>query len=128
MRTTSSWAAVPLVLLAAAVPALAGELCGLEPTPACAGHDYSAVFRPAESGLDFDNLPGYTRSAHYADHALIGVESRVFAGQRGWKGATTAHLISPARGANFAMYVSNSVTCAQCGAATRLWGQHVSSN
>ncbi|GLI70887.1 hypothetical protein VaNZ11_015911, partial [Volvox africanus] len=81
------------------------ELCGLTPTPSCGGHDYSAVFRPADHGIDFDNLPGYTRSAHYADHALIAVESRVFAGQRGWKFATTAHLVSSARGANFAMYL-----------------------
>ncbi|EFJ40623.1 hypothetical protein VOLCADRAFT_84422 [Volvox carteri f. nagariensis] len=92
------------VLVASA--AHGAELCGLTPTPSCGGHDYSAVFRPAERGIDFDSLPGYTRSAHYADHALIAVESRVFAGQRGWKSTLTAHLVSPARGANFAMYLA----------------------
>lgn len=106
-------AAVALLFLVAAV-GVAGEMCGLKPTPSCGGEgsstgvspDYAAVFRSATLGLDFENLPGYTRSAHYADHALISVESRVFAGQRGWKGATTAHLVSPARGANFAMYLA----------------------
>ncbi|KAG2500763.1 hypothetical protein HYH03_001525 [Edaphochlamys debaryana] len=100
-----SAALVVLALAAAAVPALADELCGLKPTPSCGGHDYSGVFRTHERGLDFGELPGFTRSSHHADHALIGVESRVYAGQRGWKKALTAHIVSPARGANFAMYL-----------------------
>lgn len=108
-------AAAALLLVLAAAGGVAGEMCGLKPTPSCGGeggssagasHDYSAVFQSATYGLDFDNLPGYTRSAHYADHALISVESRVFAGQRGWSGASTAHLVSPGRGANFAMYLA----------------------
>ena len=102
-----------VLLLALAAGSARSEMCGLKPTPSCGGgggaaasHDYSAVMRSATAGLDFDNLPGYTRSAHYADHALIGVENRVFAGQRGWAGSTTAHIVSPARGANFAMYLA----------------------
>lgn len=100
-------AALALAFLAQALlVAQAAELCGLKPTPSCGGHDYSSVFKPAEEGLSFGNLPGYTRSAHFADHALIAVESRVYAGQVGWSNTLTAHLVSPARGANFAMYLA----------------------
>ncbi|PNH08498.1 hypothetical protein TSOC_004941 [Tetrabaena socialis] len=107
MRSPMALALLGLAALLSAPSLLAAELCGLEPTPACGGHDYAGVFRAHERGLDFDNLPGYTRSAHRADHALIGVESRVFAGQRGWSASSTAHLVSPARGANFAMYLAD---------------------
>jgi len=33
------------------------------------------------------DLPGFTRSGYYTDHALITPESRVYAGLFGWCGA-----------------------------------------
>ncbi|PNW82696.1 hypothetical protein CHLRE_06g290000v5 [Chlamydomonas reinhardtii] len=102
--------AAGLALCAILAPlASAAELCGLEPTPSCGGdiREYSAAMRPSDEALAFDNLPGFTRSASHFDHAVVSVESRVWAGQRGWKKATTAHIVSPARGANFAMYLAD---------------------
>lgn len=49
------------------------------------------------------DLPGFTRSVYERNYALVGPESFVFAGNPGWTNATTAHIISPAVGANFAM-------------------------
>ncbi len=107
-RRFSAFVAALALIAASSLPTFvrSSESCSLDAGPGCSGHDYTAVFRPAERGIDFDHLPGYTRSAHHADHALIAVESRVYAGQRGWKSALTAHIVSPARGANFAMYLA----------------------
>ncbi|KAG2447939.1 hypothetical protein HYH02_007392 [Chlamydomonas schloesseri] len=109
--TGLAWAGLALVVCACIAPLVASaELCGLEPTPSCGGEnvrEYSAAMRPSEQELAFDNLPGFTRSASHFDHAVISVESRVWAGQRGWKKATTAHIVSPARGANFVMYLAD---------------------
>lgn len=55
------------------------------------------------SGISFDDLPGFTRSVSERNYALVTPESFVFAGNPLWSNATTAHLISPAVGANFAM-------------------------
>eukprot|EP00884_Botryococcus_braunii_P015554 jgi/Botrbrau1/2682/Bobra.0203s0026.1 len=70
--------------------------------------DYSTVFSTQRyEGIRFDDLPGFTRSVYERDHALITHESRVWAGFPGWKNASTAHLISKAVGANFAMYLAD---------------------
>jgi len=70
--------------------------------------DYSNVFSPARDlGISFSDLPGYTRSVYARDHALITPESRVWQGFPGWHNALTAHLISPANGAAFTMYLAN---------------------
>eukprot|EP00198_Chlamydomonas_reinhardtii_P006186 XP_001695522.1 glyoxylate induced protein [Chlamydomonas reinhardtii] len=101
--------ALPLAYIASTTVTKGPLLCGLEPTPSCGGdiREYSAAMRPSDEALAFDNLPGFTRSASHFDHAVVSVESRVWAGQRGWKKATTAHIVSPARGANFAMYLAD---------------------
>lgn len=49
------------------------------------------------------DLPGFTRSVYERNYALVAPESLVFAGNPLWANATTAHIISPAVGANFAM-------------------------
>lgn len=41
------------------------------------------------------------------NYALVTPESHVWAGNPRWTNATTAHLISPAVGANFAMLLAN---------------------
>lgn len=70
--------------------------------------DYSNVFSPARNlGISFGDLPGFTRSVYARDHALIAPESRVWQGFPGWEKALTAHIISPANGAAFTMYLAN---------------------
>lgn len=49
------------------------------------------------------DLPGFTRSVYERNYALVTPESLVFAGNPRWANASTAHIISPAVGANFAM-------------------------
>lgn len=49
------------------------------------------------------DLPGFTRSVYERNYALVAPESLVFAGNPRWANASTAHIISPAVGANFAM-------------------------
>jgi len=73
----------------------------------CSGHDYSAVFKPSDDGLDFRNVPGFTRSAYYRDHALITAESRVWAPLFAWKNTRGSILITPASGAQFSMYIAS---------------------
>ncbi|MEW5316628.1 MAG: hypothetical protein WDW38_007988 [Sanguina aurantia] len=69
--------------------------------------EYGDLFSQARySGLAFKDLPGFTRSVYERDHALVAPESRVWAGQRGWVNAVTAHIISPRVGANFVMYMA----------------------
>lgn len=53
------------------------------------------------------DLPGFTRSVYERNYALVTPESHVWAGNPRWTNATTAHLISPAVGANFAMLLAN---------------------
>lgn len=70
--------------------------------------DYSNVFSPARDlGISFSDLPGFTRSVYAQDHALVTTESRVWQGFPGWQNALTAHIISPANGAAFTMYLAN---------------------
>ncbi|KAH7619350.1 putative (S)-ureidoglycine aminohydrolase [Nannochloris sp. 'desiccata'] len=62
-----------------------------------------AIFNLGQSS----DLPGFTRSMYRRNYALITPESQVFGGNPLWKdGAATAHLISPAVGANFAMFLA----------------------
>lgn len=49
------------------------------------------------------DLPGFTRSVYERNYALVTPESLVIAGNPRWANASTAHIISPAVGANFAM-------------------------
>jgi len=71
-------------------------------------YDYSKVITAERNaGVAFEDLPGFTRSFYERDHALITPESRVWAGFPGWQNATTAHLITPASGAHFSMYLVN---------------------
>ena len=53
------------------------------------------------------DLPGFTRSVYERNYALVTPESLVFGGNPLWANATTAHIISPASGANFAMALVN---------------------
>jgi (S)-ureidoglycine aminohydrolase len=53
------------------------------------------------------DLPGFTRSVYERSYAVITPESFVFAGNPLWENGTTAHLITPAVGANFAMLLVN---------------------
>lgn len=53
------------------------------------------------------DLPGFTRSVYERNYALVTPESLVFAGNPLWANASTAHIISPAVGANFAMLLVN---------------------
>ncbi|CAI5507374.1 unnamed protein product [Closterium sp. Naga37s-1] len=50
-----------------------------------------------------EDLPGFTRSVVARDHALITPESRVFSPLPGWENTLSAHLVTPAIGAHFAM-------------------------
>lgn len=71
-------------------------------------YDYGMVLSASRSqGIDFWDLPGFTRSVYAADHALVTPESRVFAGLPEWKRSLTAHVVSRAKGANFAMYLAD---------------------
>ena len=66
----------------------------------------SSVAPSLYEGIAFGELPGFTRSTVRRDYALITPESHVFAKNPLLEGGVTAHLISPAMGANFAMYIA----------------------
>ncbi|KDD75522.1 hypothetical protein H632_c639p1 [Helicosporidium sp. ATCC 50920] len=71
----------------------------------CHEWDYRGILgRSSDQRLEFAGLPGFMRSVHKPSYALITPESRVWAPLVGWTNTTTAHVISPVRGANFAMY------------------------
>ena len=57
-------------------------------------------------GIEFENLPGFTRGAYERDHALITPESRVYTGMFGWKNTLAAWLVTPAMAGEpqFSMY------------------------
>lgn len=57
------------------------------------------------SGISFEDLPGFTRSVSGRDFALVTPESHVWAKNPLFTNGTTAHIITPALGANFAMYL-----------------------
>lgn len=56
-------------------------------------------------GIAFADLPGFTRSVSGRDFALVTPESHVWAKNPLWTKGMTAHIISPALGANFVMYL-----------------------
>lgn len=61
--------------------------------------------REQYEGISFEDLPGFTRSVSGRDFALVTPESHVWAKNPLWTKGMTAHIISPALGANFAMYL-----------------------
>lgn len=68
---------------------------------------YDAVVAPGQyKSIDFDDLPGFTRSVSKRNYALVTPESHVWARNPLWDNAMTAHIISPAVGSNFAMYMA----------------------
>lgn len=86
-------ALLPLALLIA-VKTLAGAI-----------PDYSTSVGPAQyEGVAFGDLPGFTRSTVRRNYALITPESHVFTKNPLVTDGVSAHIISPAMGANFAMY------------------------
>ncbi|KAG1668120.1 hypothetical protein FOA52_003907 [Chlamydomonas sp. UWO 241] len=93
-----------LALLSAA--AVSCSTCSGTP-PTGAPHDYSPVLGPETSaGIDFLNLPGFTRSVYKRDYGLITPESRVWNTQPGWSKSVTSHLISKGSGAHFVMFLA----------------------
>mmetsp|Transcript_64 Transcript_64/g.177 ORF Transcript_64/g.177 Transcript_64/m.177 type:complete len:300 (-) Transcript_64:234-1133(-) len=103
LRATSLCLAA-LCFAAASSAAADGTCANDEPVV----YDYSKVIaEPRNLQATFKDLPGFTRSFYERDHALITPESRVWAGFPGWKNAVTAHLITPASGAHFVMYLVN---------------------
>ncbi|CAI7800357.1 unnamed protein product, partial [Closterium sp. NIES-54] len=64
---------------------------------------YEKVLEPTLDTVHMEDLPGFTRSVVARDHALITPESRVFSPLPGWENTLSAHLVTPAIGAHFAM-------------------------
>ncbi|CAI6002067.1 unnamed protein product, partial [Closterium sp. NIES-64] len=64
---------------------------------------YEKVLEPTLDMVHMEVLPGFTRSVVARDHALITPESRVFSPLPGWENTLSAHLVTPAIGAHFAM-------------------------
>ncbi|CAI5944391.1 unnamed protein product, partial [Closterium sp. NIES-65] len=62
---------------------------------------FAIILQSSEAATD--DLPGFTRSVVARDHALITPESRVFSPLPGWENTLSAHLVTPAIGAHFAM-------------------------
>jgi len=102
MRFNMIWALVSSMIVGRA---LGDGTCATPPAKMV--HNYSSVLSQSRrSQVAFEELPGFTRSVYYRDHAVITPESRVWAGQPGWKNALTTHLVARASGANFAMYMA----------------------
>lgn len=83
------------------------SLCLVNPHVAAgeAGVGYASSVAPSlYDGIAFGDLPGFTRSTVRRNYALITPESHVFSKNPLIEGGVSAHLISPAMGANFAMY------------------------
>jgi hypothetical protein len=100
--------------------------------------NYEDVFKPElqRSHGAFVDLPGFTRSRcanlrpprhhtrsveavrslylifrYRTDHALITPESRVWLPNPAWPSCKTSHLISPATGAHFSMFLARMEVC-----------------
>ncbi|GAX83252.1 hypothetical protein CEUSTIGMA_g10678.t1 [Chlamydomonas eustigma] len=96
---------------------LSSDVCSVPEKTSPRSHNYTSVLSlTRKTQIAFNDLPGFTRSVYYRDHALITPESRVWAGQPGWTNTVTSHLISPASGANFAMYLADLKTESAAGA------------
>lgn len=65
---------------------------------------YGQAGTPSSTNLAYASLPGFTRSTVQRTYALITPESHVYQRNPLVDDGSTAHLISPAMGANFAMY------------------------
>ena len=71
------------------------------------GSGYASSVAPSlYDGISFGELPGFTRSTVQRNYALITPESHVFSKNPLLEDGVSAHLISPAMGANFAMYIA----------------------
>jgi len=69
--------------------------------------DYTSVLSEEQyDSISFSKLPGFTRSVSRRNYALVTPESHVWAKNPLWVNSTTAHIISPAVGSNFAMYLA----------------------
>ncbi|KAJ9510043.1 hypothetical protein QJQ45_011736 [Haematococcus lacustris] len=92
--------------LAALAVCVVGDDGSCKSTPAVQA-DYSLVLAGTrKSGIAFSDLPGFTRSVYQRDHALITPESRVWSPHPGWTNSLTSHLMSPASGASFSMFLA----------------------
>lgn len=95
---------LPLLTAAAARQMLMLLLLLLAPAAsATSASSYHKVLDPTLSSGHLEDLPGFTRSVVARDHALITPESRVFSPLPGWTNTLSAHLVTPAMGAHFAM-------------------------
>eukprot|EP00882_Tetradesmus_deserticola_P009908 GHRQ01010469.1.p1 GENE.GHRQ01010469.1~~GHRQ01010469.1.p1 ORF type:complete len:142 (+),score=9.89 GHRQ01010469.1:98-523(+) len=95
------------LLLVTCLGVLGREQC--ENPRHAAQYHYEHVFSSArDKGVAFWDLPGYSRSVYAEDHALLTPESRVWAPNTyGWQNSLTAHLITPAKGPHFTMYLAH---------------------
>ena len=66
----------------------------------------SSVAPSLYDGIAFGGLPGFTRSTVRRNYALTTPESHVFSKNPLIEGGVSAHLVSPAMGASFAMYIA----------------------
>ncbi|GAB4822109.1 hypothetical protein N2152v2_009155 [Parachlorella kessleri] len=67
-------------------------------------------------GIQFEDLPGFTRSVYARNYALVTPESHVWAGNPAWRNALTAHVISPVVSAKFSMLLVNMKADSSAGA------------
>ncbi|KNA12323.1 hypothetical protein SOVF_126930 [Spinacia oleracea] len=67
---------------------------------------YWKVSNPTLAPVHLEDLPGFTRSVYRRDHALITPESHVLSPLPEWKNTLGAHLITPAMGSHFVMYIA----------------------
>ena len=66
-------------------PSYTAQYAAIASPPLKIAHNYSSVLsQKRRSHVAFEELPGFTRSVYYQDHAVITPESRVWAGQPGW--------------------------------------------
>jgi hypothetical protein len=102
-RTVTSFVAAAAVI--ALILASSSVVAAANPAGMGVASPYAAV-DARNHGVDFANLPGFTRSVYERDHALITPESRVYTGMFGWKHTNAAWLVTPAMAGapQFSMY------------------------
>ncbi|XP_021768054.1 (S)-ureidoglycine aminohydrolase-like [Chenopodium quinoa] len=67
---------------------------------------YWKVTNPTLAPVHLEDLPGFTRSVYKRDYALITPESHVLSPLPEWKNTLGIHLITPAMGSHFVMYIA----------------------
>lgn len=94
-----------LLLSSSSLAVAAANSAGTADMGVASPSPYAAV-DARNAGLEFRNLPGFTRGAYERDHALITPESRVYTGMFGWKNTDAAWLVTPAMAGapQFSMY------------------------